>query len=166
MARRRRKLRSDPDAWSGVEARFRQYADSLARFNVQRRETLRFANSSLLPLGLSLMPVMASLYNNRGQNLTEFDDRRRYHPAGSNRPAMTFSGPDVSYRARGSVASRSESFRYNPPVPAFVGFRYPHRVLICVRRQRRREVFHALGLAGGSGYRKGRRGPFSDVRCR
>lgn len=48
-----------------------------------------------------------------------------------------------------------------------LGFHLPWQVIVCVRRQRRKEVLHAFRIAGG-GVGKGkrwRRGRFSDVRC-
>jgi len=48
-----------------------------------------------------------------------------------------------------------------------VGFALPWQVVICVRRKRRREVMHALGIAGGSGIGRHpqRRNEYSEVRC-
>lgn len=49
---------------------------------------------------------------------------------------------------------------------ATVSFRVPEAVLICVRRKRRKEVIHALGVAGARGLRKPRRSEFSEISCR
>lgn len=49
-----------------------------------------------------------------------------------------------------------------------VGFALPWQVIVCVRRKRRREVLHALNVAGGKGIAKGRRirrTEYSEVRC-
>lgn len=49
-----------------------------------------------------------------------------------------------------------------------VGFQLPWQVIICVRRKRRREVMHALNIAGRKGVGAGRpqrRDEYSDVRC-
>lgn len=54
-----------------------------------------------------------------------------------------------------------------------VGFQFPWQVMICVRRRRRREVLHALNIAGrvfrsgggGGGFRHPRRNEWSEVRC-
>lgn len=50
-------------------------------------------------------------------------------------------------------------------VPPAVAFRAPKTVIVCIRRQARKEVLHALGVAGG---RVGRphRGVFSSVSCK
>lgn len=49
-----------------------------------------------------------------------------------------------------------------------LGFAMPWQVVICIRRHRRREVLHALRIAGRKGLgagRRQRRGEYSDVRC-
>lgn len=49
-----------------------------------------------------------------------------------------------------------------------LGFHLPWQVIICVRRRRRREVMHAIGIAGKRGVgagKKWRRDRFSNVRC-
>lgn len=49
-----------------------------------------------------------------------------------------------------------------------VGFTLPWQVIVCVRRKRRKEVMHALNIAGRSGVGRGkkqRRNEFSEVRC-
>lgn len=50
-----------------------------------------------------------------------------------------------------------------------LGFALPWQVVICVRRQRRREVLHALRFVGGAAGLKRRRRPrrnaYSEIRC-
>lgn len=51
-----------------------------------------------------------------------------------------------------------------------IGFDDPRRVMICVRRQRRKEVMHALRFAGGRGrrrttFRQPRRNYYSGIDC-
>lgn len=91
-----------------------------------------------------------------------FEDRRTYHPDPLlGWPARRFSGPlaRLSVFPRGKVVSRGF-----PRVG--VGFAPPvGRVVVCVRRKARRGVLHALGIAGGHGLRRPRRGPYSSVRC-
>lgn len=94
----------------------------------------------------------------------EIEDRRRWNPQRSQAPAKSF----VSARHRlQAVPSRGKASRpgsfYWPT--ARIGFEYPRRVLICVRRSVRREVLHARGVAGKVGQRRPRRGPYSSVRC-
>lgn len=46
-----------------------------------------------------------------------------------------------------------------------IGFHTPAKVVICIRRAMRRRVMFAAGGAGRRKMRRGRRGPFSNVRC-
>lgn len=50
-----------------------------------------------------------------------------------------------------------------------LGFALPWQVVICVRRKRRKEVIHALGIAGAAGVRRRRRtqrrNAYSEIRC-
>jgi len=51
-------------------------------------------------------------------------------------------------------------------IPHQVGFELPWNVIICVRRERRKQVLFALRRTGaGSGANKRRRNEYSDVRC-
>lgn len=93
-------------------------------------------------------------------DLSEIEDRRFYHPD----PFPAFrsvrdwsSTVDVSKR-RISRRSSHPSFRFS--------FSNPRSVLVCVRRQRRREVLHALRVAGRRGLRGGRRSFSSAISCR
>lgn len=104
--------------------------------------------------------------------LTEVEDRRTYHPLGPNRPARTLGGTP----ARITVADRPASKRQRASgfhrklrsshTKAVLAFAEPKRVLICIRRQRRKEVLHALGRAGrGGAKRHPRRSWHSEVSC-
>lgn len=63
--------------------------------------------------------------------------------------------------------------KYGSPYNAYttlshrVGFKNPWQVMICVRRQKRREVIFAIGKGGKGGRSKRdvRRNEYSDVRC-
>lgn len=89
------------------------------------------------------------------------------------------------YRIRRRSLDEPREYRlydkYGVPYHAFipdhlsrrVGFQFPWQVMICIRRKRRREVLHALNVAGrifragggGGGFRRPRRNRFSEVRC-
>lgn len=89
-------------------------------------------------------------------------DRREFHPLHDWRP------PGGFVRSSALVAPRStkgkKPYVYNPT--AVVGFADPGRVDVCIRRQQRRAVLHALKRTGkGAGARKRRRNWFSSVRC-
>lgn len=61
-----------------------------------------------------------------------------------------------------------ESNRLYKGVSRRLGFHAPWQVVICVRRKRRREVMHALRIAGKRGVGRGktqRRNYYSQVRC-
>lgn len=96
----------------------------------------------------------------RGLSLPPNLDRRLYHPLGRVRPALSISGtPHRLTLPRGSARGAFLT-------PA-VAFGHPHRVAICVRRKRRKEVIFALGRAGrGGSFRKPRRNFYSSVECR
>lgn len=111
-------------------------------------------------------------------------DRRMYHPLGRNKPAVNTSGIPVTPT---DVTEYTPSWPPNwekimtPPkkidwrpklstqlknAPWWYGFQNADKVLICLERKMRREVMHALGVAGKSGNQKTPHyGPFSRVRC-
>lgn len=77
-------------------------------------------------------------------------------------------------RKRHSVTYEARRDRYGmityerSRIPQRVGFTLPWQVIICVRRKRRREVLHALNIAGRSGVGRGKRqhrNEYSEVRC-
>lgn len=92
---------------------------------------------------------------------TLLDDRRRFDPAGPLRPAYSVYRDDRRLIAKSSPVG---SVR-NDTLSARVGFVVPERVAVCVRRQQRKEVIHALGKQGGGGSRARRRNRWTDVDC-
>ncbi|AZL82999.1 hypothetical protein [Apis mellifera associated microvirus 43] len=105
----------------------------------------------------------ASLVRVSPVDLRIFEDRRTYHPAPAERPALSFGGRPVQLkpaynrnrvsRSGGSLLTSALSY----------AFRAPPNVLICVRRKMRRQVLLAKGKGGAN--RRGRKNSFSDVRC-
>lgn len=112
-------------------------------------------------------------------SLQLFEDRRRWDPAGPNAPARSFSTP----RHRLTLVDRSTPRKINysstpyasspfatgmSQTKATIAFAEPRRVLLCVRRQQRKEVLHALRKTGpGSGAsRYDNWNEYSNVRCR
>lgn len=99
--------------------------------------------------------------------LVEFEDRRLWNPEGIYAPAKSFDSSRhrlVESRTLRKVSGSLRSFeRFSP---AAVAFARPSRVLICVRRQQRREVMHALGHAGGVGQKSPRFSEYSSISCR
>lgn len=97
--------------------------------------------------------------------LQELEDRRQWHPEGEFRPARAF----VRSAAR-LIAPQPQRIvrgrRIRLFSPSMVAFAMPRKVAICVRRKTRREVLHALRVAGGGGMRKKRRfNAYSRIHC-
>lgn len=118
----------------------------------EKRETIAFANPRLFSQSLL----------NIGALLRSIEDRRTFHPERAYRPARSFN--KAVHRL---VMSPKVSGPRTPgKLPLGVHFEAPKKVLICVRRERRREVLHALKKTGkGSSRKFKRRNFYSDVRC-
>ena len=90
-------------------------------------------------------------------SLKIIEDRRLYHPARRVLPVRT----------RRRVA-RLEAARQTPlyrPAAHHVQFAHPKQVIICVRRNRRKEIMHALKKTGRGGQKKPKRNFWSEVKC-
>lgn len=83
-------------------------------------------------------------------DLRDVEDRRTFHPLGDFRPARATSGHPVKpHVVKPAKSSRALSYRIN--------FAVPKRTVICVRRQTRKEVLHALRKVGrgrGGGHKR------------
>lgn len=106
--------------------------------------------------------------------LTDFEDRRTFHPEGAQRPARSFNAARHRLRAvwQPNVTFRPFGVPLIEATPYRVGFVNPDRVLVCVRRKIRREVMHAF--AGGMGsslgkltkfFKKPKRSEYSSIHC-
>lgn len=90
--------------------------------------------------------------------LTAIEDRRTFNPAGPRRSARSFN--------RAHHALKVKPVRGSRRLPTKVMFDAPKKVLVCVRRQRRKEVIFAKGKAGrGHARLSPRRNWYSDVSC-
>lgn len=78
-------------------------------------------------------------------------DRRRWHPAGTPPPGAT-NRLAARLRARNAPSNQ-------------VGFTMPDRIALCRRRETRKRIMHAKGVAGGR-VRPPRRNLWSDVSCK
>lgn len=87
----------------------------------------------------------------------EIEDRRYWHPDPV-APARSFSRS----RHRLTVSSSRPSRQ----TKAAISFASPRRVLVCVRRQVRKEVLFATRRNGRNGGRNYRRNAYSEVSCR
>lgn len=108
----------------------------------------------------SLLPVTPSLDLYRAL-VRAVDDRRFYDPAGPLRPAYSLGRDARRLIAKSSPVGRTR----NDTLSARVGFAVPDRVAVCVRRQQRKEVIHALGKSGSGGSRRRRRNAWSNIDC-
>lgn len=95
-------------------------------------------------------------------SLTAIDDRRSFDFEPATRPARLFTGSTATISAT-PVAKKTPKARAR--VPYQIAFQAPKETLVCVRRQRRKQVLHALKKTGKGGQRRPRRGPFSEVKC-
>ncbi|UIB81458.1 hypothetical protein [Flyfo microvirus Tbat2_151] len=93
--------------------------------------------------------------------LTLYEDRRTFVPNRFTRPAMALP------RAAAQLVASNKNVNVNrtPSVPSQVRFANPRRVVLCVRRNIRKEVLLASGGAFKRNKRKPRRNQFSDVSC-
>lgn len=109
---------------------------------------------------LRLWPVAAKRAQPIRADLRPREDRRTFHPSRFTRPAVTI-GPRLGSRLVVSPPTK----RQRGGLPTTVSFAAPKKVVICVRRQRRKEVIFAMGKGGSHAPRVNHRNQFSDVRC-
>lgn len=83
------------------------------------------------------------------------EDRRRYHPERRHQPAAA-----THRQARRLVPGTKPNTLHK------IRFAIPNRVAICVRRKVRREVIHALRMAGRGSTGRRRRTWQSAISCR
>jgi len=124
------------------------------------------------PIANRRLPLASVLSDDPNRFLSE-TDRRTFVPSPPSsrlltpyRPAQTLSGRPV--RLRAVPAKQKAQARLPSPQRlswSAVGFVRPQRVAVCVRRGVRREVLHALKVAGRRGLSGGRRSEFSSIRC-
>lgn len=88
-------------------------------------------------------------------------DDRYYFPDRASRPLAA-----VTRRAQKVVVADSFGKHIRAQTKAPLAFAEPAAVVLCRKRQKRKEVFHALKLAGGKGYKKPRRKSTSKISCR
>lgn len=124
-------------------------------YNYGGRETYEFSKQRL--------PLQKNIFK-RSVPISDFEDRRHFHPEGPQRPAQTFRGIPARFKVKVQIRSKDnipklvESSYYSTgyeDVPHQMSFRNPDRVLVCARRQIRKEVLHALGISGRRGIGRG-----------
>lgn len=152
------------------------------RLGPARRFASAKTNANLLPLQLSIQALSA---HRPRTTLSMYEDRRRFHPAGVSRPLIGLTEarprvvandypvewPEVTPDIWRKLAPKKsidwkkqaqESLRFSP-VP--LSWEDPWRTIICLKRKIRREVMHALGMAGKTGFKKPKFTQYSYVRC-
>lgn len=103
--------------------------------------------------------------------LTEIEDRRTWHPLGSERNARSFKRATHSLVIPpANVNKNKNQSKFKGPkltLPHTIGFEAPQQVLVCVRRKTRKEVLFAKNKTGkGARKFKRRRSWLSEISCR
>lgn len=190
MATLDRLLRSAPRRLSPYYKPFTQRPYRGAYPLGSARRGISYTSSSLSP-GLLLIQKNPYAASPKSQ-LSLYEDRRRYHPLGRYRPAVSLaeSYPQIVERKpwrdpgphypmvdpRGVpqklVPSKTDpsGWTYIADSPSVlekwkVGWENPWKVAICLKRAMRKEVMHALGMAGKPSYKKPVFTQYSKVRC-
>lgn len=125
---------------------------------------------TIKPPSVKLSPVVETIVRHTSPTaLREIEDRRTYHPQGPKRPARSVDkplhrlvitkGPEHPAPSKRSQATLSA-------LPKGVSFHAPKKVLVCVRRQARKEVLFALSKTGkGARARRRRHSYYSKIGC-
>lgn len=115
-----------------------------------------------------------------------YEDRRLWHPLG---PRAFPKSKTQAYPKIDELPAKIKSYQYPPGSPirrignddvdtrtgevlyhrAYDPFKIswdnPYKMIICLKRAMRREVMHALGYAGKTGFKKPKYTQYSTVRC-
>lgn len=136
-----------------------------------------------------LFPLVSKIVLSRPKSqLSLYEDRRLYHPEGRYRPAI--SKTEFIPRTREQPFWRGTPVDPNTGVVkklvpskvdpsgwiyiddrpdvlerARLGFVDPWKVIICLKRKMRKEIMHAFGYAGKTGFKKPHFTQYSYVRC-
>lgn len=90
--------------------------------------------------------------------LTEVEDRRTYHPLDVFRPAMEIGGTQTTQR----VVKKSPYSK----LPFGLSFAKPDATIICIRRNQRKEVLHAMRKTGrGQSRKRPSKNWYSKIGC-
>lgn len=131
----------------------------------EQRDTFPIANYvAVRPTPSYSRPSFVTLARPRVA-LSEIEDRRTYHPLDFFRPARSFNRSQHSLVVK-QPAKNKDRFSGLRGLPTAIQFHAPKKVLVCVRRQRRKEVIHALKKTGkGAAKRLRRRSYYSNIHC-
>lgn len=141
----------------------------------RRRRDRRDANV----IANETLPVSSNSSPRRSSPLRLYEDRRQFHPQRDHAPARSFNRYQHQLRvprSRKRYVTREtprnpDAFaglrnNFTNTVPHAIGFDRPDKVLICVRRQMRKEVLFAKRKTGRRGQRRPRYGWYSKITCR
>lgn len=96
--------------------------------------------------------------------LMDLQDRRAFNPVSIYSPNLLVNTRPARVRRKPKVYQHSLKKKLSK-VHLVESFFAPEKVLICVRRNARKEVLHAFNKTGRRGQRRPRRGVFSNVHC-
>lgn len=130
----------------------RDISNSRYRYTPPPRPYRRVPRNQPLRLSFSLTPIADKLV---------YGDRRLFYPDPLHRPAFSF----IKNAARVQAVQNPRK-RQLSQTKAVLAFAKPSKVMLCVRRESRRQVLHAKGVAGSRGLRRPRFNEFSEISCR
>ena len=110
----------------------------------RRASAISPTHSIARPRLLRPLPILAGLH-----------DRRHYEPDRSTKPPAA--GKRDATRIQADNRTNSRNGRTTVGLVTTINFRNPRSVHLCRRRKSRRQVIHALGIAGKRGVGEGRR---------
>lgn len=123
----------------------------------KKRSTKRPSATSQPVASVPLLRPSVSLV---GSPLLEFEDRRTFHPEGVYRPPRSLNRSDTQ------IVPKQKPKRQPSQTKGTLSFADPRSVLVCIRRGIRKEVLHALGKAGRTGFKRRRTTQTSKISCR
>lgn len=141
-----------------------------------RRDLLGITNrlSPTIPL------VSTRLFSARRVPLSLYEDRRVWHPEGAsalprsmvefrtriNERPPNFVGDEIYNPRTGElIYTKASQMSQKTFSPWKLAFDNPWKTVICLKRKMRREIMHAFGYAGKSGFKKPRFTQYSYVKC-
>lgn len=88
------------------------------------------------------------------------EDRREWHPERQHKPVRAIR------RSATAIVARDRLHSPNSQTKAILAFKEPEKLALCVRREVRKRVMHAINKAGRSGQKRRTTNPQSKISCR
>lgn len=139
----------------------------MGRRSRRRREVITVRSAMPSPSLTSLLRTSPPTLDAPSHLIRDVEDRRRYHPLADYSPPLTYRGSPARVQAKQRFSRPHKMAGFiTPTVPKRVAFKSPKKVLVCVRREQRKEVLFALRKTkkGSGGSR--RLTPFSEISCK